>query len=143
MGLTDNPNIESCKTGTQDMEIPESYDWREEHLACVKPVRTADHDCDASYVLQTMSAVEDRICGQGYRVPITLSTQELIDCDPNIECSRGTANKVLQWGRRRGFISETCYPNTGKKGECPDEHMTENECRAKNEMYKVVDFCIA
>ena len=29
-GLSDNPNIDPCKSGTpeNEMEIPESYDWR-------------------------------------------------------------------------------------------------------------------
>ena len=52
-------------------------------------------------------------------------------------------NKVLAWGKRRGFLPETCYPKTGTQGECPDDHLEENECRQSNNFYRVVDFCIA
>ena len=142
-GLSDNPNIEACKSSQVDMEIPESYDWREANEACVQPVRTADQECPASYVLQTISAVEDRICSAGSGNPLRISTQELIDCDPNVECGRGTVNKVLNWGRRRGFVAESCFAPAGKKGECPEEHLSENDCRASNQVYKIVDFCIA
>lgn len=50
---------------------------------------------------------------------------------------------MLSWGKRKGFLPETCFPTTGAANECPDEHLTENECRAGNNFYKVVDFCFA
>ena len=31
-------------------------------------------------------------------------------------------NKVLTWGKRRGFVPESCYPLVGEEGECPDDH---------------------
>lgn len=90
-----------------------------------------------------MSAAQDRICANGNKEPVQLSSQELIDCNTNTDCTRGTVNKVLAWGKRRGFVAESCFPRTGKQGECPDEHFEENECRASNNFYRVVDFCIA
>jgi len=50
---------------------------------------------------------------------------------------------VLTWGKRRGFIPESCYPSKGAAGECPDDHLEENECRQANNFYKAVDFCLA
>ena len=36
-GLSDNPNVEPCKSGqNMEMVIPDSYDWREENAACVQ-----------------------------------------------------------------------------------------------------------
>lgn len=144
IGLSDNPNLENCRSaGNLEMVIPESYDWREETPECVKEVRRASQNCTSSYIHSALSAVEDRICKNGKREKVTLSSQEIIDCDKNSECNRGTVNKVLTWGKRRGFVPESCYPSTGKKGECPEEHLQENECRQANNIYKVVDFCIA
>ena len=35
-GLSDNPNMEPCKSGqSMGVEIPESYDWREINQMCV------------------------------------------------------------------------------------------------------------
>lgn len=141
-GISDNPNLEVCKSSSQDINIPDNFDWREQNPECVQTPRTSDRDCPAtSYLLQTISAAEDRICATGDRYPIRLSTQEMLDCDPNTECIRGTANKVLNWGRRRGFVAESCY--TSQAGECPDEHLNENECRTTNQLYKVMDVCLA
>ena len=126
------------------MELPESYDWREENPTCVQEARSVSQDCPASsYILSVLSAAEDRICQQGKLQPVRLSSQELIDCDNNSSCSRGTVNKVLNWGKRKGFLPETCFPSTGAEKECPDDHMTENECRQGNNFYKIVDFCFA
>lgn len=50
---------------------------------------------------------------------------------------------MLSWGKRRGFVPETCYPSTGLQGECPEDHLEDNECRQANNFYKMTDFCIA
>jgi len=50
---------------------------------------------------------------------------------------------VLTWGKRRGFVAESCYPATGKQGECPEDHLEDNECRQSQNFYKLIDFCIA
>ena len=144
-GLSDDPNLQQCKSKNRmDIEIPESWDFREEYPHCkAASTPTITQDCHASYVLSTLSAAEDRICKGGSGERVQLSSQELIDCDKFSECARGTVNKVLNWGKRRGFVAEHCYPSTGKQGECPEEHLEENDCRISNEFYRVVDFCIA
>ena len=65
----------------------------------------------------------------GDKQKVRLSSQELVDCDKNISCARGTVNKIFEWGKRRGLILDSCYPWTGKQGECPEDHIAENECR--------------
>jgi len=52
-------------------------------------------------------------------------------------------NKVLNWGKRKGFVPESCYPYTGKVGECTDEDIETNECRLNLNMYRVIDYCLA
>ena len=50
---------------------------------------------------------------------------------------------MLTWGKRKGFLPEQCYPQTEGQGECPEDHMDNSECRQQNNLYKVVDFCVA
>jgi C1A family cysteine protease len=144
-GLSDTQNVLPCKS-MQDEEviIPESYDWREDHPSCVRPVPTAGRNCSSSYVLTALSAVEDRICSQGGGKLVKLSSQEIIDCDMgNHGCSGGFTTRVFNWGKRKGFVPEECYPATNEQGECPDEYMTESSCRIDNNFYRVMDYCMA
>lgn len=51
---------------------------------------------------------------------ISLSEQELVDCDPVSQgCNGGWVNKAFDWViRNRGISLEYDYPYTGKKGTC-------------------------
>lgn len=72
--LSDTNNIGACKTSTgiegvppeeeDQIDVPDSYDWREEYPNCVQPVMDvgANFNCSASYAMTTLSVVEDRIC---------------------------------------------------------------------------------
>jgi len=144
-GLSDQPNIDPCKSNQAEnaVEIPESYDWRQQYPDCVQEPLTIPQNCSASYIYSSLSATEDRICMKSNE-KVRLSAQEIIDCDrANNGCTGGNVNKVLTWGKRRGFLPETCYSFVGKDGECPDEHLTENSCRQTNNFYKVIDYCLA
>lgn len=94
--------------------MPESFDWRKENPECAREsAPEIDRSCASSYVHTTLSAVEDRICkaNKGAK-QVKLSTQELIDCDKTSNgCKGGTVNRVLAWGKRKGFLSEECYTN--------------------------------
>ena len=50
---------------------------------------------------------------------------------------------MLNWGKRKGFIPESCYEYKGKKSECREDHLDTNECRVNNTFYRVIDFCLA
>jgi len=63
-------------------------------------------------------------------------------------------NRVLAWGKRKGFVEEECYSNLAEPVEgvdenslatveCTSESLAENECRMNNNIYKVVDYCLA
>jgi len=100
-------------------------------------------NCSASYAMSTLSAVEDRICMANNKT-IKLSTQEILDCDDNqFGCEGGYVNKVLTWGRKKGFITEECMEYEGKKQECEVDHFESNQCRIENQIYKISDFCIS
>jgi hypothetical protein len=52
--------------------------------------------------------------------------------------------RALSWGKRKGFIPETCYPYNGTKNQCDaEEHLETNECRLNNNIFKVIDYCLA
>lgn len=128
------------------IDVPPAYDWRDEYPQCVQPVMDIGHDknCSASYVFATLSAVEDRICMVTNQT-LKLSSTELIDCDVNSAgCEGGYVNKVLNWGKKKGYITEECMDGySGKKNECQVDHLESNECRVNNEMYRVNDYCFA
>jgi C1A family cysteine protease len=68
----------------------------------------------------------------------------LIDCDKsNYQCDGGYVTRVFNWGKRKGFIPEQCHPYNGTVGECEDDHLESNECRANNILYRVIDYCLA
>uniref|UniRef100_A0A7S3FW81 Peptidase C1A papain C-terminal domain-containing protein n=1 Tax=Strombidium rassoulzadegani TaxID=1082188 RepID=A0A7S3FW81_9SPIT len=100
-------------------------------------------NCSASYAFSTLSAIEDRICMQSNKT-LKLSPQEIIDCDFNsFGCQGGYVNKVLAWGKKKGYITEECMEYTGKKQECEVDHFESNQCRIESFIYKINDFCIA
>jgi sRNA-binding regulator protein Hfq len=73
-----------------------------------------------------------------------LSAQEIIDCDGNqFGCEGGYVNKVLNFGKKKGFIQQDCMEYNGKKEECGVEHFEVNECRVESQIWKVNDYCIA
>jgi Papain family cysteine protease len=76
---------------------------------------------------------------------VALSAQEVISCDKgNYGCEGGYVTRALGWGKRKGFIPESCYPYTATKGTCDvDEHFETNECRKNSQFYKVIDYCLA
>lgn len=120
-----------------------SYDFRQAYPQCVKDVKRMNRNCTSGQVFAALSTVEDHICKDTART-VNLAIQELVDCDKgSFGCGGGNANKALTWGKRKGFIEESCYPYNGEEAECPEEHLMENNCRQQNQVYKVVDFCLA
>lgn len=81
----------------------------------------------------------------GSKQIVRLSTQEVLDCDKTSNgCKGGYVNRVLSWGKRKGFVPETCYTkSTDPKYVCELESLNENECRQNLNIYKVVDYCMA
>jgi len=138
---------EAQKDQEEEIELPESYDWRDAYPQCVQPVQSIggqdNGNCSSSYVFATLQAVADRIC-MGSNATIRLSAQEIIDCDAsNYGCDGGYANKVLNFGMRKGYVTEECYEYAGKAGECEADHFESNACRVDNQVYRVNDVCLS
>lgn len=128
----------------QSIEVPDSYDWREKYPQCVQPAYSIGKgNCSSSYAFSTLSAVSDRIC-MGTNKTVSLSAQEIIDCDSaNYNCEGGYVNKVLNWGKKKGFVTEDCMEYQEKHNECEVDHLESNPCRVDNHIYKIQDYCIA
>jgi cathepsin B len=88
-----------------------------------------------------LSATEDRIC-QHSKEHAKLSLDEFLDCDTQAKgCKGGDVTKVLNYGKRKGFVTKDCYPE--RLGTCPEEHFTENSCREDKNIYRIIDHCLA
>lgn len=126
------------------MTVPEAYDWREQFPECVRPVQSTDLTCMGStYALAAISASEDRICMHSKQA-IKLSVSEFLDCDTTAKgCKGGDVAKVLNYGKRKGFVQEEeCYPKE-RNGSCPEDHFELNHCRSDKMIYRVIDHCLA
>lgn len=67
----------------------------------------------------------------------------MVDCDESgYGCAGGYVNKVLHWGRNKGFILEECMEYNGYQSECEVDHEESNPCRVENEIYRVRDYCV-
>jgi C1A family cysteine protease len=142
--LSDTPNLDKCASANQeDLIIPESYDFREAYPDCVSaPFDTLIDECPSSaYVMATISSAEDRIC-MATKEHKHLSVEEFLECDTTAKgCKGGDVTKVLNYGKRKGFIEESCYPEPN--GTCPEDHFETNQCRTEKNLYRVVDHCLA
>lgn len=124
--------------------MPDAYDWRDAYPQCVQEVLSigAGRNCSSSYALASLSTVADRIC-MGSNVTVRLSAQELIDCDSaNYGCDGGYANKVYNFGMKKGFITDDCHEYKAKQSECEVDHFESNTCRLENHFYRLTDYCI-
>lgn len=150
--LSDTNNLGTCRTSKgldaeneeMEIELPEAYDFREAYPQCVQtPMSTGDRNCSSSYAFAAIGAVQDKIC-MATNKTVQLSVQEVLDCDQNSQgCEGGYVNKVLQWGKKKGYVTAECHEYSGDKQECDVDHFETNECRLDNTVYKVNDYCIA
>lgn len=140
--LSDTPNIDKCASAqAEDLIVPESYDFREAYPECNSTVFDTNFDCIASaYAMAAISAAEDRIC-MATKEQKKLSVEEFLDCDTTAKgCKGGDVTKVLNYGKRKGFVEESCYT---EPGVCPEDHFETNSCRAEKMVYRVIDHCLA
>ena len=101
-----------------------------------------DRDCASTYVDLALGMIEDRLCFYNGS-HIKLSAEDVLDCDHGSQgCKGGSVNRVFNWGKRKGFITEECY-QPAEKGVCPANHLLENECRKDSEIFKVAEYCLA
>lgn len=97
--------------------LPDSVDWREKDVLVGVKDQGQCGSCWAFSAVATIEAVNKMVTGDS----ISLSEQELIDCDTsyNSGCNGGLMDYAFKFVIQNGGIdTEEDYPYTGKDGRC-------------------------
>lgn len=139
--MSDTGNIAPCKSKDEEgVILPDKFDAREQWPECIsKPA--APSNCSSSYVVTPLSVVQDRICiASEDKRKVTLSVADAMSCDNNnYKCDGGYANRVLLYGKRKGFVEDSCLPWEGRNTTCPKK----SACRKAQNFYRIIDYCFA
>lgn len=111
-----------------ELEVPNSVDWRTK--GAVTPVKD-QKDCGGCWAFATVASIEGlHKIKTGHLV--SLSEQELLDCDGNdYGCDGGNPGVAMQWvADNGGLTTESDYPYADKKGEC-------NRAKARKHAVKI------
>ena len=105
-----------------EVDAPDNWDWTEQGI-----ITTVKHQllCGACWSFATSAAIESQFMLE-YGLNISLSEQQLIDCDySNKGCSGGNMKKAFNYLKTNGLMSANDYPFIGDSGECQyDESKT-------------------
>lgn len=105
------------------VDLPESYDFREEFTNCNLPVND-QANCGGCWAFGAVDAFSLRRCRAGLDpVPLQLSQEYIIDCDQNNKgCSGGYLDLAWTFLQDTGVPTAECYPFTagdkGVEGKC-------------------------
>ncbi|CAK9136562.1 unnamed protein product [Ilex paraguariensis] len=98
--------------------LPTSVDWRKKGV--VTPVKDQG-ECGSCWAFSAVAAVEGINMIKTGKL-VSLSEQELVDCDVSSEdegCKGGYMDKAFEFIKRNGGITtESNYPYVGKDGKC-------------------------
>ncbi|CAD8149680.1 unnamed protein product [Paramecium pentaurelia] len=135
--LTFKGKIQQCPES--GVIIPESYNFREAQPECAQPIYFQGN-CSSSYSIAAVSATSDRLCkSKNGEFQDQLSPQSPISCDDkNYKCGGGSVTRVLEVGKKQGFVSTSCLPYSGTED-------AKNNCDAlfsNCEKYKIHDYCV-
>ena len=119
---------------------PSSTDWRsKEGLDWVTPVRDQG-GCGACWAFSSIAIMESKIRIElnNSNYDIDLAEQEVLSCNPfGSNCNGGLEVYALEYMRRNGTISESCFPYEEKRVACSDK------CAGwQNEIVKVLNYTV-
>ena len=108
--------------GLEEVDAPESYDWTEKGINTKVKHQL---ECGACWSFATSAAIESQFM-KDYGINVSLSEQQLIDCDKsNNECEGGNMKKAFIYLQSNGLMSSEDYPFKGGREECKyDESKT-------------------
>ncbi|CAL5183572.1 unnamed protein product [Lathyrus oleraceus] len=94
---------------------PSTLDWRTS--GAVTPVK-AQNGCGCCWAFSAVAAIEGIVAIKTGTL-ISLSEQELLDCEPTGSCSGGRVSDAINWViGNKGIASRADYPYTASKGDC-------------------------
>lgn len=113
--------------------VPENYDAREKHGACIHPVRN-QASCGSCWAFGATGAFSDRWCIDGKDV--ILSPQDMIECDKaSLCCQGGYIDKAWEFMERVGVVEEKCKPYNMNCGACRSNSCEHFKCKKGSVWY--------
>lgn len=108
--------MSSNQLGLEDVEAPEEFDW--EFDRGIKTEVKHQQDCGGCWAFATSASIEAQYFMK-YGQNISLSEQQLIDCDENnLKCSGGNMKKAYMYLQEHGLMKSEDYPFINGEGEC-------------------------
>ncbi|CAK8530689.1 unnamed protein product [Lathyrus sativus] len=103
---------------------PSSLDWRLK--GAVTPVKN-QRLCGACWAFGTVGAIEGIVAIKTGKL-ISLSEQEILDCDVTGSCARGLVGRAFYWvEENNGIATNESYPYTASKGVCRSSQIQNSE----------------
>ncbi|XP_078318142.1 tubulointerstitial nephritis antigen-like [Crassostrea virginica] len=119
-------NMSSVHTYSHD-ELPVYFDARVNWTSWIHPVRD-QRNCASSWAFSTVDVAADRLAieSQGL-LTNQLSPQHLLSCNTRrgqMGCRGGSTEKAWWFIKRKGIMTEECYPYAAADQECLDDEDT-------------------
>ena len=133
-------NLARCAVD-DSVNVPESFDYRQQWPACVLKVRNQDNTCGSGYAFAAAQTAAERLCiATKAQKLVNLSAQELVSCDTNNSgCKGGFLNNSADYLKNKGLVEESCFPYSVENGEAPScDKMCKDQVRHKTEGYCVL-----
>lgn len=119
-------NMSSLHSYSRD-QLPIHFDARINWTSWIHPVRD-QKNCASSWAFSTVDVAADRLAIESEGLLTNqLSPQHLVSCNTGRGqrgCRGGSTEKAWWFVKRRGIITEECYPYTASDGECLDGETT-------------------
>ncbi|CAH1271242.1 CTSB [Branchiostoma lanceolatum] len=121
--ILDDPDKDKIPFKLHDvsnLELPESFDAREQWPNCVEPIRNQGH-CGSCWAFAATEVLSDRFCIQSHgQVKVDLSPQYMVSCDrSDYGCNGGYLSHAWNFLQTKGTVTNGCMPYASQKGQVP------------------------
>ncbi|KAM8972231.1 cathepsin K-like [Pelodytes ibericus] len=121
------------KTYIKNYNIPDAVDWRKSK--CVTPVKSQGQ-CGSCWAFAAVGVIESRLCLKNDEL-ITLSEQQLVDCDSdNYGCCGGFPISTLGYVAENGIMKTEDYEYTERRFIC--EYDTDKAINLNTSKYYIL-----
>lgn len=114
--------------GLDDVDAPENWDWTE--FGIETPVKH-QKDCGSCWAFAAAATIESQYI-KNYKVNVSFSEQQLIDCDEtNNKCKGGNMKKAFIYLQSHGIMLADDYPFINGEGETCNYDETKEYAKVK------------